>query len=258
MRKKALLAALLGLSLFGVTACGGEGDQGSQAASATEQATEGQGQAGEQPPMPEPDLEGIPEIVAEVDGHEIGRDEFVQAYEGQFQQMVMQAQMSGQEVDQDQLKQQTVDSMVGTQLLVQEAERRSFTASEEQVDATLEEIAKANGLGSSDELVAALGEQGMSEEEVRTQAATQTKLDQLVADEVGDITPTEEELRKLYDESVAQQPAAPEGGEQPTPPAFEDVRPQLEEQLKAQKEGQAVEALVTSLREGADITVNLE
>jgi len=257
MRKKALLAALLGLSLFGVTACADEGEQGKEAAS-SEQPTSEQGAAGEQPPMPEPDLEGIPEVVATVDGHEIGKDEFVQAYEGQFQQMVMQAQMSGQEVDQNQLKQQTVDSMVGTQLLIQEADRRSFTASDEQVDATLEELAKSNGLGSSDELVATLGEQGMSEEEVRSQAATQTKLDQLVADEAGDTTPTEEELRKVYDESVAQQPAAPEGGEQPTPPSFEEVRPQLEQQLKSQKEGEVIQALVASLREGADVEVHLE
>jgi SurA N-terminal domain len=256
--RKTLLAAVLGLSLFGLTACAGEGEQAGQEATSTEQQTSGQGQAAEQPSVPEPDLEGIPEVVAEVDGHQIGRDEFVQAYEGQFQQMVMQAQMSGQEVDQDQLKQQTVDSMVGTQLLIQEADRRSFTASDEQVDATLEEIAKSNGLGSSDELVAALGEQGMSEEEVRTQAATQTKLDQLVADEAGDTTPTEEELRKLYDESVAQQPAAPEGEEQPTPPSFEEVRPQLEQQLRSQKEGEVVEALVTSLRESADVKINLE
>jgi hypothetical protein len=257
MRKKTLLAALLGLSLFGLTACADDGGQATPDATSSEQST-AEGQAGEQPPMPEPDLEGIPEVVAEVDGHEIGKDEFVQAYEGQFQQMALQAQMSGQEIDQDQLKQQTVDSLVGTQLLIQEAERRNFTASEEQVDATLEEIAKANGLGSADELVSALGEQGMDEEEVRTQAATQTRLEQLVADEAGDTTPTEDELRKLYDESVAQQPAAPQGEEQPTPPTFEEARPQLEQQLKSQKEGQAVEALVTSLREKADITVNLE
>jgi hypothetical protein len=256
MRKKALLAALLGLSLFGVTACAGEGEQ---EATSSAQPTSEQGAAGEQPQMPEPDLEGIPEVVATVDGHEIGKDEFVQAYEGQFQQMVMQAQMSGQEVDQDELKKQTVDSMVGTQLLVQEADRRHFTASDEQIDATLEEIATTNGLGSSDELVAALGEQGMSEEEVRSQAATQTKLEQLVADEAGDTTPTEAELRKLYDESIAQQEqAAPQGGEQPAPPSFEEAKPQLEQQLKSQKEGEAVEALVTSLREGADVKVNLE
>ena len=255
MRKKTLLAALLGLSLFGLTACADDGGQATPEATSSEQST---GQAGEQPAMPEPDLEGIPEVVAEVDGHEIGRDEFVQAYEGQFQQMALQAQMSGQEIDQDQLKQQTVDSLVGTQLLIQEAERRNFTASGEQVDATLEEIAKANGLGSADELVAALGEQGMDEEEVRAQAATQTQLDQLVADEAGDTTPTEEELRKAYDESVAQLPPAPEGQEQPTPPTFEEARPQLEQQLKSQKEGEVVQALVTSLREGADVTVNLE
>ncbi|MDS8765667.1 SurA N-terminal domain-containing protein, partial [Streptococcus pneumoniae] len=85
------------------------------------------------PEMPEPDLEGIPEVVAEVNGEEVSKEEFETAYTGQFQQAAMQAQMSGQEIDQNQLKTQLAESMVGQKLLVQEAENQELTASDEEV-----------------------------------------------------------------------------------------------------------------------------
>src|SRR5699024_12343092 len=70
----------------------------------------------EQAEMPEPDLEGIPNIVADVNDGEVTKEDFEATYQQQFQQMAMQAQMSGQnmdEIDQDELKEQTADGLVG-------------------------------------------------------------------------------------------------------------------------------------------------
>ncbi|MPV36364.1 SurA N-terminal domain-containing protein [Georgenia subflava] len=264
MLKKTLLGVGLALSLFGVAACGSADQEASRGAtsSATEQQSPGAaGQApgaGEQPEMPEPDLAGIPEVVAEVNGEQIGKEDFVAAYEGQFQQMAMQAQMAGEDLDQDQLKKQTAENLVGTELLVQEADRRELTATQEQMDSTLDELAQQNGLGSAEEFLNALGEQGMPEDEVRAQLEMQVKLDQLVAEEAGDTAPTEDELRALYDQMVGQQEQlAPEGGEGAETPPFEEMRPQLEQQLRSQKEGEAAQALVGELREGADVTIHV-
>jgi len=262
MRKKALLGAALAITLFGVAACGDEGSGADQEAS-SDQSTEQQmpeqeGQDPQQPELPEPDLEGIPDVVAEVNGKKIDKEEFEAAYESQFQQMMMQAQMTGEEINQDELKASTAENLVGNELLTQEAENRKITASKEQVDDTLQEMAEANGMESGEEFIAALAEQGMAEDEVMDQLETQVEIEQLIAEEAGDTEPTEAELQELYEQSAAQQEqAAGEGGEAGEMPAFEEVEDQLKEQVKAQKEGEAMQALVDSLRDKGDVTVHL-
>ncbi|WP_142828893.1 SurA N-terminal domain-containing protein [Planococcus soli] len=255
MIKKWFLTIALGGSMLALAACGDDtaeettGEETPQ----EEVATDEEGETAEQPEMPEPDLEGIPDVVAEVNGEAIEKAEFESAYTGQFQQMAMQAQMSGQEVDQAQLKEQVAESLVAQELLVQETENQEITASEEQINTTLEELSQQNGLESSEEFLAALEEQGVSEDEVMEQVEAQVKVDQLVASETGEINPTDEELQTFYDEAQAQQEEA--GGE--ALPAFEEVKPELEEQLRVQKEGEAVQTLVAELREDADVTINL-
>src|SRR5690625_1684635 len=262
MRKKALLGAALAIALLGVAACGDEGSGADQEAS-SDQSTEQQmpeqeGQDPQQPELPEPDLEGIPDVVAEVNGKKIDKEEFEAAYESQFQQMMMQAQMTGEESNQDELKASTAENLVGNELLTQEAENRKITASKEQVDDTLQEMAEANGMESGEEFIAALAEQGMAEDEVMDQLETQVEIEQLIAEEAGDIEPTEAELQELYEQSAAQQEqAAGEGGEAGEMPAFEEVEDQLKEQVKAQKEGEATQALVDALREKGDVTIHL-
>jgi len=203
------------------------------------------------PTAPEPDLEGLPDVVAVVDGVEITREEFEQVYDSQLQQAFMQSQMTGQEVDQDQLKQQTAEGLVDTQLLLTEAEARSIAPAEEEIDAAAEELAASSGLGSADELFTMLEEQGLGREEAREELRLQTSIEQLVADEAGEYTPSDEEVQTLYDEAAGQ---AGEGGELPP---IDEVRPQIEAQLQQQHESEVVQGLLEQLRADADITYNL-
>ncbi|WP_084243137.1 SurA N-terminal domain-containing protein [Planomicrobium okeanokoites] len=259
MTKKMLLSLLIGATVLVTAACGNADENTSEEETATEeqateeQAAEENGETAEQPEMPEPDLEGVPDVVAEVNGEEIGKEEFETAYVGQFQQMAMQAQMSGQEVDQAQLKEQIAESLVSQKLLVQETENRGIEASEEEVDETLTTLAEQNGMASSEEFLAALEEQDLSEEEVREQVASQVKVDKLIAEETGDTEVSEEELQEFYDQVKAQQEEM--GGEEVPP--LEDIKTELEAQLLQQKENEAVQALVAELREGAEVTINI-
>ena len=249
MNKKLLVGLGLAVSLFGVAGCTGAGESGEGEPSPDNGGTEQEG-------APQgPDLEGIPDVVAEVNGEEISKDEFVSLYEGQFQQLQAQSQSTGEELDQEQLRVQTAEVMVDTELLIQEADGRNFEASQEDVDTALDELATANQLESADEFLAAIKEQGTDEAEVMTQLETQVKLDRLIAEEAGDTEPTEEELQALYDQAAAQQEEVGEEGAELPP--FDDVRPQLVEQAVTVKESEAYETLVADLREDADVTVNL-
>ncbi|ANU25904.1 SurA N-terminal domain-containing protein [Planococcus versutus] len=253
MIKKWFLTIVLGGSMVALAACGDDAAKETEGEETPQEEVAADQESAELPEIPEPDLEGIPDVVAEVNGEKIVKEDFESTYTGQFQQMAMQAQVSGQEVDQTQLKEQVAESLVAQELLVQETEKQKLTASEKQTSAALEELAQQNGLKSSDELLAALEEQGVSKKEVMTQIESQVKIDQLIASETGEIKLTDEEVQKFYDEAKAQQEKA--GGEEI--PAFKEVKPQIEEQLKMQKEGEATQTLIAKLREKAEVTINL-
>ncbi|WP_026535425.1 SurA N-terminal domain-containing protein [Arthrobacter sp. H14] len=264
MSKKWLVSLCLAASLSVVTACGGESTGEAEGKPSTQQEAPASGnsqasgpQSGEQPKMPEPDLKGIPAVVAEVNGEKIEKKEFVSAYEGQFQQAAMQAQMSGQKIDQGQMKEQTVNGMVSTELLIQEVADRGIEASQKDMNQTLDELAKQNQLKSGDEFMAALKKQGMSEKEVMDQLATQVKVEQLIKDEAGNTNVTEAELKAAYEQVKAQQAQMAQGGQGGKLPPLEEVKPELEKQVKKQKESEATQALVKELRKDAKVTINL-
>ncbi|MEE6274517.1 SurA N-terminal domain-containing protein [Georgenia sp. MJ206] len=261
MRNKIVASAALAMALFGVTACSGGSDDDStteptatSASTATESASPGAA-----PEALEPDLESIPDVVAVVNGEEITRDEFIEVYESQFGQMAAQAQMAGQPVDEPALKQQTAERLVETELLLQEAANRGLDTSDEERSATLDEIALSSGMEGGDAFVAAMVEQGMTEEEVMEQVDIQVRIEKLIADEAGDTTPTDEEVQAAYDAVVAQQEAAgaASGETAPAVPPLDEVRPQVEDQVRSEKESTAVAALLEGLRESGDITINL-
>lgn len=259
MNKKWLLSLFLVITVMVIAACGGGGEsetqENAQGNGEDAQQQQENGENGEQQQMPEPDLENVPEVVATVNGEEITKEEFEPNYTAQFQIASLQSQMSGgQEVDQDQLKTTVAEGMVGTELLIQEANNRDYSASQEDVNATMDELVELYGMESREQLMTTLQEQGMSEDEVMSQLETQSKINQLIAEESGDTTPTEEELQQAYDQMVAQQEQM--GGDTEMP-SFEEVKPMLEEQLSSQKESEATMTIVEELRSSADVTVNV-
>ena len=247
------LGLVLAAALLALSGCGSGGEESGDSGSAEEtpsqeESTTGQGT----------DLEGIPEVVAEVNGEEVTREEFVATYEAQLQQATMQAQMTGQQPDEEALKKQTADGLVDTELLRQEADARGISVSDQDVDDQLTELATQNQMGSAEAFLDALEKQGTSADQARTQVETQLLVEGLVEDEAGPIEPTEQDLRTIYQQAKAQQAqAGQQGGQQQPIPPYAKVKPQLEQQAVAQEQGRIAESLVGELREDADITINL-
>jgi hypothetical protein len=252
-RIRPVLGLSLAAAMLALTACGA-GDDSSPKADASDEPTSQEESAQEESAAaeqaPAADLEGIPDVVAEVNGQEVMKDDFVVLYEAQFQQAATQAaQTGGEQPDEDALKEQTAEQLVDTTLMTQEAETRGIAVTEEDVDDELAALAKENQLGSAEELIAALEKQGATEDQARAQLESQMVIEQLVADEAGPVKPTDQELRKIYDAAKKQQP-------QGIPP-FAKVRAQLVEQAKSERMAEVAQTLVDALREDADITVNL-
>jgi peptidyl-prolyl cis-trans isomerase SurA len=258
-RARTALGALSVAAVLTLSACGGSGSSDSDAGTdaskdASSSASPSAGASDGAAEGPQPDLDSIPDVVAEVNGEEVTKEEFVPIYEAAFQQAAAQVQMGGEEPDEEALRKETADNLVDTELLLQEAESRGLEVSDEAVEAELTSLAEQNGMKTADELLEAVEAQGVSADQARQQVETQAMVEQLVEDENGPLEPTDKELRKLYDQVKEQQAAA--GGGQEIPP-FAQVRDQLEEQASSQETGRVATALVEDLRKDADITINL-
>lgn len=257
MTKKWLLSLALAGSVSLLTACGG-GAGGEANGPASEQKSDSSASQGPSSQMQKPDLKDIPDVVATVNGTKIPKQEFVAAYEGQFQQAALQAQMTGQKPDAQKLKDQTAQALVGTELLIQEADKRDIEAKPKAIDAALSELVETSGLKSQEKFMSTAKKQGMDKAEVMDQIKTKVKVEQLVAGEAGDTEPTEQEIKAAYKMAKAQQQQMGEkSGKDSKMPALEDVKPQLKEQLASQKEAQATQSLISELRKSADVKINL-
>ncbi len=258
LRSRLLVAGGLTGLLFTAAACGSStsGDTGAASTPHRQQSAAGQHQSGNQPAQPKPDLSGIPPVVARVNDHAITRSQFVQTYKAEFNQVAAQSQSSGTPINQNQLKKRTANTMVGTELLVEEAHRKGMTASTQAVNQTLQQAAQQNGMKTISQLMAALKKQGMTAQQVRAQVTQQLLVNKVISAEAGNTTPTRQELKKLYHQLVAQQKQQAGGKKTKTPP-FAQVKPQLEQQIKAQKQNEATQRLVQQLRKQAHITINL-
>lgn len=195
----------------------------------------------------------VPDVVAEVNGEEIPKADFLEAYELREGAAAQQAQAGAEQPDEEQLTDEVVQSLVNEELLSQEAERRGIEPTDEQVQSTLAELAAQNGMKNPDQLVEALEQQGYDKEEVDEQAALQTTFDLLVAEVAGPIKASDKDVRALY-EQLSQQSGG-EGGQQVPP--LKQIRPQLVDQVESQQESEAARSLIDQLREDADITVHV-
>lgn len=257
MRTRTALGLVAATSLLVLSACGGSSDSSSSDPSSGP-SSDKDASASETPGADAgveggPDLTGIPDVVAEVNGEEVTKDEFVPLYEAAFQQAAAQAQTSGQAPDEEQLKQQTADDLVSTELLAQEAESRGIEVGDDQIDAELETIAQQNQMASADELLEAIEKNGLTEDQARDQVEMQLLVEQLVEDEDGSTTPSEKELRAIY--AKAKKQAAGQQGQKI--PSYAQVHDQLAEQARTEQIGKVAGALVVDLRKDADITINL-
>src|SRR5699024_9247963 len=160
----------MSVSVVALAACGSQGDeakpQESSAAAEQSPGADGSGQDGSGQDGSgqdgKPNTKDIPEVVAEVNGEKITKDDFVPLFETQYQQIQAQAQQSGQPVDEKDLKKQTAENLVSTEVLTQEADKRKISVSDKDIDKALKESAQSGQMSEKD-FLSAMKDQGMDE-----------------------------------------------------------------------------------------------
>jgi peptidyl-prolyl cis-trans isomerase SurA len=255
-----LLGLAMSVSVVALAACGSQGDeakpQESSAAAEQSPGADGSGQDGSGQDG-KPNTKDIPEVVAEVNGEKITKDDFVPLFETQYQQMQAQAQQSGQPVDEKDLKKQTAENLVSTEVLTQEADKRKISVSDKDIDKALKESAQSGQMSEKD-FLSAMKDQGMDEKKVRSELKNQLKIEGLIDDEYGEFEVSGEEIGQAYEKAKAQQEQmAQQGGQDQEVPPLDEMRPQLKEQVKSEKSNEATQKYAKKLRKQADVTINL-
>lgn len=198
--------------------------------------------------IPEPDLDDLPDVVATVDGEDITKDDFEAVFTQQFQQAAMMAQMTGQEIDQDDIINDVLESLIDQQVFFNEAEKEIKEVDEDDVEEFLEGLMAQVEVESKEELFELYEEQGnMSEDEVMHEVELQIRVNTLIDKLVQVDDVTEDEAKELYEELKAQEEDAEEV------PEFDEVKDQILANLKQEREAEELQKVIQSLRDKADI-----
>jgi peptidyl-prolyl cis-trans isomerase SurA len=150
---------------------------------------------------------------------------------------------------QGEIKKQAIDVLVNTELLRQAAFAEGAVVTEEQIEARYQEI--VTSIGGEEQLAAKMVELSITEASLRKDIEGEILIQGHLAKAVdtSKIAVTEKEVTDAY----AQISGTAATGV--TIPPLEEIKTQLEAQLKTNKEQELVNAYITKLREGAEIEV---
>lgn len=185
-------------------------------------------------------------VVAVVNGEKIINSELDISI-SQFTQM---ATFQGVDVNdagiQAEIKDQALDVLINTELLKQSAAEKNITVSDAQVDEKIEAV--KTDMGGEEALLARMEELNISYDKLRADIKDEILIQTLLEDIFAEkgISVSEEEITALYEGS---------GGEEAGLPPLEEVREQVEAQVRATKEQQAIDEYLSEMRAAAEIEV---
>ena len=254
--KKMMFTLITGLMAVVLVACGGneentEAKKDDKAKTAeTNQQMEQQKQMEEMQKKLEAQQIDEKKTVAIVDDKEILGSDYntaLASIQGQMQQM---GQDPTSKEAAKQVKNQTIDSLVGKTLLLQEADKKGYKVSEADINKQLDEVKKQ--FKTEKEFETALKQSGMDMKTLEIQIADDIKLNQYVEKEVPTGEITDEEIQKTYDQFAEQGKST--GQEIPK---LEEVKPQIEQSLQQQKQQEKLAQQVEELKKNAKIDIKI-
>lgn len=150
---------------------------------------------------------------------------------------------------QSSITEQSIEMLINTELLRQEANRRGISATDEEVEARYEQLIQE--VGGEAVLLERMEQFGVTEEilmrDIRNELTIQALLDEVFAETTLEVDETE--VAERYELA---------GGEEAGLPPLEEVREQIEAQLETEREQSIVNDFVESLRNEASIDVQIE
>jgi hypothetical protein len=263
--KKLMYTLLIGLIAAALTACGSNDDakqskSDDQKTAQTEKQKEAQEKQEKQAKEMQKKLDkqkvDEKKTVAVVNGKKVSGEEYnaaLSSSQAQYQQM---GQDPTSKEAAKQVKQQTIDNLVGQTLLLQEAENKGYKATDEEVNKKLKETKKQ--FKTDKQFKAALKDAGLTQSQLKSELADSIKYQQYVDKDIQTPEVTDKEIQDYYDQFAKQSQSQASGGkEQSQMPKLEYVKPQIKQQLEQQKKQEALEKKVEELKKNAKVEVKL-
>jgi hypothetical protein len=208
------------------------------------------------------------QVVATVNGEEITSQQLAQ--QANVNQILQQVSQVDQQLAQilasseagskvmEELQNAKLDSIIDNVLLKQAAEEANITLSQEEKDEIYQQQKSAileQQQMDEEQFLSILEQQGYANEAAYKEEFSnnpQIKINKLIEEKVvSNIEVSEEELQQAYDEN---KDVLAQSGQDTS---FEEIKPRLEQMLKQQKQGQAINDYLSKLREDAEIEKNI-
>jgi len=249
--KKYLLTVLIGLLSLSLVACNNDEEKASEETKTSEKETEEKADVDAEEMQKKLEAQKVEEgkVVAVVNGEEIKGNQYNEALsisQMQFSQL-------GQDLTTDdmakQIKDYTLESLVGQTLLLQEIDKKGYEASEEDINKQLETL-KAS-YKTEEEFEEALKTNNLTLDKLKEQIADTVKYDQFVKNDLKVEEVKDDELKEYYDSMVSS------AGESKDTPKYEEVKDTLKANLEQQKTQEKVATKVEELRKAADVELKI-
>ncbi|WP_322536177.1 SurA N-terminal domain-containing protein [Bacillus altitudinis] len=146
------------------------------------------------------------------------------------------------------VKKQTIDALVGQELILQDAEKKGYKASDKQVDKQLKEEKKQ--FKDNAQFEEALKKSGLTMDQLKSDIADSIKYSQYVDKEIKSASVSEKDVKAYYDQYAEQM-------KKQKAPDFKDVKSQIKKQLESQEKQKEVQKEIDQLKKSAKIDVSI-
>lgn len=188
-------------------------------------------------------------VVANVNDEQIKGNE----YNSALQQVESSFRSQGQDPSDDkvykQAKQQAIDSVVGQELMLQDADKKGYEPSDKEIKKQYDEQMGQleQQVGGKDKLKKAMDKQNISVDQLKKQAAMQLQLE-MYLDKEAPVKVSEDEIKSAYDQYKKNTKDAGK---------FKDIKPGLKDQVKGQKQQPKISKLTDQLKKKGDVDIKI-
>lgn len=224
-----------------LAACGGDNENSTQSQKGDNEKT---GQTDK--PQKTKGLVDADKTVAVVNGEKIKGKQYNPLLK-QFERMggLAKGNKGGQDVYK-QAKKSALDAVIGQTLILQDAEKKGYTASKDKVNKQLDQI-KEN-LGGEKKFKKALKKQNVTMDQLKDNVADQLRWNQYVEKEIGKIKVSQKEIQSYYDKYKANAKK---------PQKLEKIKPIIKQQLTKKKRQEKMADIIDQLKKDSDIEIKI-
>ena len=254
--KKIIYTLITGIMAVTLTACGSN-DEGKPSNNSKEQTETAQTQ-------PQNQEKQMKEVQKKLDKQKIEEKKTVaiindEEVSGSDYNMVLSSlQMQMQQMGQDptseeaakQMKEQIIENLVGQTLILQEANKKGYQASDDEVEKQIAEMKES--YKDDNKFEDAMKQAGLDMTTLKNKTAENIQYMKYMEKEFPLVEVTDEEIQAYYDQAVQQ--GSSDGQKLPK---LEEVKPQIKQQLEQQKQQEQLTKKVEELKKKAEVDIKI-